>query len=192
MRTYYIYIQRAKLINSHMEYCEYMWLPFELFDCVTGTKELYDVFKDRIKFNSIGGLQFNNSLSYNAERFCKPFDYYMIWENKPKCSRFVIVDDKGVIRDFYELTHKYKKKSKYCCGHKYNAYQERQVNNASEKRKILTPEEIREVKDKYGITLLPIKPKRKVFCYYGIYDCKKYSKGWKQQTKRKKQYKVKG
>ena len=166
MRTYYIYIQRAKLLNSHIKYSEYMWMPFEPFGYVIGTKELYNVFKDRRKFNLIGGLHFHNSLSYNAEHFYKQSEYYMIWENKPKYSRFVIMDDRGVIRDFYELTYKYRKKPKHLLGYRHNSYQVRLVDNASEKRKILTPEEIREVKDEYGITLLPIKPKRKVFNYY--------------------------
>ena len=50
----------------------------------------------------------------------------------------------------------------------------------------LTPEEIKEIKYEYGITLKPIKPKRKTDSWDHVRGSK--VSGWKMQSKRKKQW----
>ena len=93
--------------------------------------------------------------------------------------RYLIMDDYGNVRDFHQLTKKYKKKY-YRTYHKHHGW------TVPDQRKSITPEEIVEVRNEYGITLKPIKPKRKI----DPWDYEKESKvsGWKMQSKRRKQW----
>lgn len=183
MRIYYIYIQGSKLINVHTEYSLYKWLPFELLGCVEGTRELYNVFRG---YSPFWKPQFCDELLYDNQYF-KRYTSSNSFDGKQSLERFLIMDDGGIIRDFYELTNKYKKKRKIRW---HSAVQDHYVNNIGERRKDITPEEVREVKNEYGFTMLPVKPKRK-FTPWGIDTYNTYSKGWKDQTKRRKQYKIK-
>lgn len=160
MRTYYIYRQQSKLVDVHCEYSLYRWLPFEYVGYVEGTRELYEIFKHK----------------------------YFRGVLYPTCVNSFIYDTKGNIRDFHELTDRYKKKYRYISRH--NAYQAHWIHNMNELRQSITPIEIKEIKDEYGITLNPIKPNRKIdpWCFSEYH---KRSKGWKEQTKRKRQYKPK-
>ena len=60
--------------------------------------------------------------------------------------------------------------------------------SVADQRKSITPEEIVEVRNEYGITLKSIKSKRKI----DSWDYEKGSKvsGWKMQSKRRKQWKA--
>lgn len=180
MRTYFIYKQNAKIINTHIETFIYKWLPFEYIGYIEGTKELFNVFGSRMfKY------YFHDSFEYDVNPFeRRVYPFSLSREYKP-IERYLIVDDSGNIRDFHELTKQYKKKRKTWRG---RAYQCRHAHNISEKRNSIPPSEIKEYKDEYGITFRLKKPKR---CYdsWCTYRCKKVSKGWKRQSKRRKQYK---
>lgn len=186
MRTYYIYRQQSKLVDVHCEYSLYRWLPFEYVGYVEGTRELYEIFK-RKYFRGVLYPTCVNSFVYDTKLFKRKFSFWDVHNSEP-LTRFIIVDDKGNIRDFHELTDKYKKKYRYISRH--NAYQAHWIHNMNELRQSITPMEIKEIKDEYGITLNPIKPNRKTdpWCFSEYH---KRSKGWKEQTKRKRQYKPK-
>lgn len=181
MRRYYIYKQQAKIVNTHIETFIYKWLPFEYVGYVDGTKELFNIFGRRIY-----KYYFHDSFTYDFNTFEKrAYPFSMPKEYKPT-ERFLIMDDGGNIRDFYELTQRHKKKYRYQSRHQ--AYQYHYARNIQEQRCSVTPDEIKECKELYGITLLPLKPKR----YYDSLDLcgsKTISKGWKTQSKRKRQYK---
>ena len=100
--------------------------------------------------------------------------------------RYLIMDDYGNVRDFHQLTKKYKKKY-YRTYHKHHGWNIHCASTVPDQRKSITPEEIVEGKNEYGITLKPIKPKRKI----DFWDYEKGSKvsGWKMQSKRRKQWK---
>ena len=187
MRKYYIFRQRAAYlytVNDYNSYYNlsfyYKWLPFECLGYVEGIKELYITFKKQqwLKFNT----QFVKTFIYDTEPFLLSF-------NEPR-ERFLILDDSSNIRDFYKLTEKYRKKKKSVL-HKHQAYQHHSIHIANEKRKSLSPAEIDEVKEVYGITLQPINPKRKIDLWDYTYRIHKKGKGWKDQTKRTHQYKDK-
>lgn len=95
------------------------------------------------------------------------------------------MDDYGNVRDFHQLTKKYKKKY-YRTYHKHHGWNIHWVSTVPDQRKSITPEEIVEVRNEYGIILKPIKPKRKI----DPWDYEKESKvsGWKMQSKRRKQW----
>lgn len=101
--------------------------------------------------------------------------------------RYLIIDDHGNVRDFHQLTKKYKKKIIIHYGTRGGGWSNHYANLTSDQRKSITPEEIRDIKDEYGITLKPIKPKRKT----DSWDHERGLKvsGWKMQSKRKKQWK---
>lgn len=188
MRTYYIYKQRAKLVNVHCDYSVYRWLPFEYIGYVQGTRELYEVFRSR-RFGSWLTISFHNSFTYDTKYFKRQFHFsWLSLDKETPIERFVIADDHGRVRDYYELTSRYKKHRR---GWKHGAYQEHWGSTILEMRQTITPEEIREIKDEYGIALRPCHPKRKRDPWEDA-NCHRVSKGWKAQSKRRKQYKVRG
>lgn len=71
--------------------------------------------------------------------------------------------------------------------HKHHGWNTHWASTVPDQRKSITPEEIVEVRNEYGITLKSIKPKRKI----DPWDYEKESKvsGWKMQSKRRKQWK---
>lgn len=188
MRDYNIYRQRAKFVNIHLGYLWWKWLPFEYICTVTGTKELNALFHNP-NFCKRWGIAFHDSFTYDEKPFKqgKSWDFWDISASNPT-ERFLIVDDKGNPRNYYQLTDKYKKRYYHICWRR--PYQHHCFHNVSEQRKSITPDEVQEIKDKYGINILPIKPKRN----RNPWDnerCHAFSRGWKAQTKRRKQYKPK-
>mgnify|MGYP000040668429 FL=1 len=99
--------------------------------------------------------------------------------------RYLIIDDHGNVRDFHQLTKKYKKKY-YRTYHKHHGWNIHRASTEPDQRKSITPEEIKEIKYEYGITLKPIKPKRKTDSWDHVRGSK--VSGWKMQSKRKKQW----
>lgn len=187
MRDYHIYRQTAKYVNAYTNYSLLRWLPFKYVCTVSGTKELFRLFNNR-GFCDRWSLSFHNSFTYNSKVFKGTgISFWNIYEEKMP-ERFLIVDDRGKVRDYYELTGRYGKKNRF--SYRHRPYQYRCFSNASEKRKSVTPSEVREIKDEYGITMLPIKPKRNR-SPWDYERCSAISRGWKKQTKRRKQYKVK-
>lgn len=176
MRNYHIYIQRTKIVERHCYYAKHKWMPWEYLGYVNGTKELYICFKR--KYNK----KFYDKFNYFEDEYMyESFDIF-----PHEYHRYLIIDEKGVVRDFYELTGRYKKKKIYYYGNGCAGWNEHWMRLASDQRKSVTPEEIRDIKDEYGISLKSIKPKRNMWDY----KCNKIS-GWKMQSKRRKQWKEK-
>lgn len=71
-------------------------------------------------------------------------------------------------------------------GRKHSAYRWRHPNNHGEQKQSVTPQEIKEVSDEYGIHLKPIKVKRKLDGWDMEYQTK-IQRSWKRY--RKHQYK---
>lgn len=185
MREYRIYMQRTKPVEYHYNYLTYRWLPWEYVGHVEGTKELYTYFKSKFPY-SIKSINFYHSFDYFEDEYFKntnKWDFSYHWSHE--YHRYLIADDNGNVRDFHQLTKKYKKKY-YRTYHKHHGWNIHWASTVPDQRKSITPEEITEVKNEYGITLKPIKPKRKI----DSWDYEKESKvsGWKMQSKRKKQW----
>lgn len=190
MREYHIYMQRTKRVEWHCDYNIYKWLPWEYIGYVEGTKELYTYFKSKFPY-SINSIDFYNSFNYfDDEYFRRDNDCWNSMLNYCReHHRYLIIDDHGNVRDFRQLTKKYKKKTIIHYGTRGGGWSSHCANLTSDQRKSITPEEIVEVRNEYGITLKPIKPKRKI----DSWDYEKGSKvsGWKMQSKRRKQWRSK-
>lgn len=187
MRIYHIYKQRAKAVEIHSQWMNYRWLPYEYIGYVVGTKELYRVMQSR-KFRGLRSEPpMHNSLYYSTELFRREFKWSFYSGELPVIKRFLILDDKGRVRDYHELTHKYKKKHR---GYPHHSWQDNNCRYVGDRRKSITPEEINEIKNEYGISMRPIKPKRNLD-RWNMSECHKVSCGWKKQSKRRKQWKVK-
>ena len=186
MREYHIYMQRTKRTEWHCDYSIYKWLPWDYVGYVEGTKELYTYFKSKFPY-SMRSINFYHSFNYFDDEYskiknnCDDYGYTIL-----KYYRYLIVDEQGNVRDFHQLTKKYKKKY-YRTYHKHHGWNIHYASTVPDQRKSITPEEIVEVKNEYGITLKPIKPKRKT----DSWDHERGSKvsGWKMQSKRRKQWK---
>lgn len=189
MRKYHIYMQRTKCVEAHFKYITYRWLPWEYIGCITGTKELYRYFKLKFPY-SMSSINFYHSFNYLDDEY---FEVANSWEFMCMCPheyyRYLIVDDHGHARDFYQLTAQYKKKKIWHYGTRGGGWQEHWSKLVSDQRKSITQEEINEIKYEYGITLKSIKPKRNL----NAYDHERASKvsGWKMQSKRKRQWRAK-
>lgn len=179
MRRYHIYIQRTKVVEYHCEWAKYKWLPWEYLGYLTGTKEVYTYFKRKY------GKQFYNKFDYFEDEYMYAgCDFMMTTEYH----RYLIMDDGGIIRDFHRLTDQHKKKKPYHYGTRGVGWCIHWAKLTSDQRKSITPNEIKEIKDKYGITLKSIKPKRNIDSYYHERDYK--ISGWKMQSKRRKQWRT--
>lgn len=189
MREYHIYMQRTKCTECYFKRITYKWLPWEYVGYAEGTKELYTYFKSKFPY-SINSIDFYNSFNYfDDEYFRRDNDCWNSMLNYCReYHRYLIIDDYGNVRDFHQLTKKYKKKTIIHYGTRGGGWSSHCANLTSDQRKSITPEEIVEVKNEYGITLKPIKPKRKI----DFWDYEKGSKvsGWKMQSKRRKQWKA--
>lgn len=179
MRRYHIYIQRTKVVEYHCEWAKYKWLPWEYLGYLTGTKEVYTYFKRKY------GKQFYNKFNYFEDEYMYDSSDFMMTR---EYHRYLIMDDKGIVRDFHKLTDQYKKNRICHYGTRGGGWHTHLVNLVSDQRKSITPEEIRNIKNEYGISLKPIKSKRNInqWHYKGI----KIS-GWKMQSKRRKQWRAK-
>ncbi len=186
MREYHIYMQRTKRVEWHCDYNIYKWLPWEYIGYVEGTKELYTYFKSKFPY-SMRSINFYHSFNYFDDEYSKIKNNYNDYGYTiHEYHRYLIMDDYGNVRDFHQLTKKYKKKY-YRTYHKHHGWNIHWASTVPDQRKSITPEEIVEVRNEYGITLKPIKPKRKI----DPWDYEKGSKvsGWKMQSKRRKQWK---
>lgn len=184
MREYHIYMQRTKRVEWHCDYNIYKWLPWEYIGHVEGTKELYTYFKSKFPY-SMRSINFYHSFNYFDDEYSKIKNNYNDYGYTiHEYHRYLIVDDHGNVRDFHQLTKKYKKKY-YRTYHKHHGWN---IHWASpDQRKSITPEEIVEVRNEYGITLKPIKSKRKTDSWDYVRGLK--VSGWKMQSKRRKQWK---
>lgn len=185
MREYRIYMQRTKRVEWHCDYNIYKWLPWEHVDYVVGTRNLYKYFKHKFKY-SMQSINFYNSFNYFDDEYSKIKNSYEDYGYTIReYHRYLIMDDHGSVRDFHQLTKKYKKKY-YRTYHKHHGWNIHQASTESDQRKSITPEEIKDIKYEYGIMLKPIKPKRKTDSWDHVRGSK--VSGWKMQSKRKKQW----
>lgn len=186
MRAYHIYRQVAQIKDAHGYSAIYKWMPHEYIGFVYGTKNLKNYFDSMGRF---ARRSFSTRFLTGTFKRSLP-TYYSFFDcdndAEYNLTTYIIIDDKGNFRDYNELVQKYKKR--YCCGHN-GAYQYRVRGNIMrDHRRSVTPEEINEMEEEYGITLSPIKPKRNINPW-DLSECVKCSKGWKAQSKRKRQYK---
>lgn len=172
MRYYYIYKSISKFIESKNLYKQ---LPFEYIGYVHGTKTLYDLWK--------------RGLPWDRPVFCNSFGNGEPVFLRNPCDKYIILDEKGRIRDFHELTDRHIPSYQFNhSGHRAPRQDHYGPTTIPEMSQTITPEEIREIKDEYGITLRPCHPKR-THDSWGESCFHKISKGWKKQSKRKHQYK---
>lgn len=164
-------------------------MPYEYIGCVTGTKELYIVMRRFLYgFPHYNKIETAKSFNYSTEVFRKQHGYtlsdifYYDFRERILTERYAIVDDKGNFRDYYSLVEKYRKRHKY--GHYKYAVQVRMPKYVSELRNSITPEESRELKENYGYTL----PSKTVNSW-DVSSHYKISRCWKDQRKRKHQWK---
>ena len=179
MRKYYVYYQKSS--NHSGEYFHTKrWHPWQLVDIAEGTKQLYELFHDREK-----------------RIFLRPLNFVMRWnagnifleKEGVEEGRFLIIDDKNRFRDYWKLTSRYRKDRKR--HFKRHPYQMRSIHIANDKRQSLTPQELRDIREEYRLYLPEIKSKRKIYPdydYWYIGRVSRKSKSWKDQSKRKRQY----
>lgn len=185
MREYHIYMQRTKCVEGHFKWIIYKWLPWEYVGYVEGTKELYTYFKSKFPY-SMRSINFYHSFNYFDDEYLKIDNNWDFMIRTHEYHRYLIIDNYGNVRDFYQLTKKYKKKY-YRTYHKHHGWNIHWASTVPDQRKSITPEEIVEVRNEYGITLKPIKPKRKTDSWDHVRGLK--VSGWKMQSKRRKQWK---
>lgn len=185
MREYHIYMQRTKRVEWHCDYNIYKWLPWEYIGHVEGTKELYTYFKTKFPY-SMRSINLYHSFNYFDDEYLKIDNNCDFMIRIHEYHRYLIIDNYGNVRDFYQLTKKYKKKY-YRTYHKHHGWNIHWASTVPDQRKSITPEEIVEVRNEYGITLKPIKPKRKTDSWDHVRGLK--VSGWKMQSKRRKQWK---
>lgn len=186
MRIYHIYMQRTKCAECHLNYIIYRWLPWEYVGYVEGTKELYTCFKSKFPY-SMRSINFYHSFNYFDDEYLKIDNNWDFMCTCPReYHRYLIIDDHGNVRDFHQLTKKYKKKY-YRTYHKHHGWNIHRASTEPDQRKSITPEEIKDIKYEYGIMLKPIKPKRKTDSWDNVRGSK--VSGWKMQSKRRKQWK---
>lgn len=189
MRKYHIYMQRTKPTECHCKYTIYRWLPWEYIGYIEGTKELYTYFKSKFPY-SMRSINFYHSFNYfEDEYFDADNSWDFIYFQTHEYHRYLIVDDHGNVRDFHQLTDQYKRQQQWHYGTRGGGWRRRWSKLTSDQRKSITPEEVDEIKYEYGITLKSIKPKRNL----NAFDHERASKvsGWKMQSKRRRQWKVK-
>lgn len=185
MREYHIYMQRTKRTEWHCDYSIYKWLPWEYVGYVEGTKELYTYFKLKFPY-SMRSINLYHSFNYFDDEYLKIDNNWDFMCTCPReYHRYLIMDNYGNVRDFYQLTKKYKKKY-YRTYHKHHGWNIHWASTVPDQRKSITPEEIVEIRNEYGITLKPIKPKRKTDSWDHVRGLK--VSGWKMQSKRRKQW----
>lgn len=198
MKRYYIYMQKALVLKTDIEYVDLfgcgqmyerplrytcIWSPFECLEYVEGTKELYAYLG-----NDRHGLV-RHSFNFTHESFTVDAGSFITGHFKAPESimkRYVIIDESGRIRNYQELIRNVRKSGNRHRNHR--AYQYRYAEIASELRQSLTPEEIREYRDSLGILMESFKPKRKQIDWWNTEGCRKVSRCWKDQSKRRHQY----
>lgn len=181
MRDYTVYSQEAVCVYVAKYWCGWKWLPFRMVGVAHGTRGLLElVSKER------RGIEFVNSFLYDTSMFVREDDIYNVFVYNTPPIRYIVVDDKGNIRDYRSLISRYDERSK--TRHTYNT-RESMVRNTQEYRKCITGDDIREVKSGYGITLNPIRPKRKSIKCNG-YSSSRFQRSWKSQRKSRRQNKM--
>lgn len=175
MKRYDIYAMKVDyeyIDDTHVIFTE---SPFVCLGYLEGAQAVYEYLKYK---TVVTGPHFHDKDVVNRKVYTtgETTRYY-----------YYIEDEKGRLRDFKELTYNAKKS---CQTHKHH----RQVNkwhganNHQEQRQAISPQDVKETANEYNIHLCPIKKKR-VFDAWDSDGYFKISKSWKDQTRRKRQYK---
>lgn len=195
MRRYYIYRAEPHSVKKvKKEDKEFSWLsqgyslyeygPYQLLGYIDGTRALYDYL----------GPWADTDMSFNALEG-KSFKSY--W-SKP---RYIIMDDRGRIRDYDELSlgirnkrhrpvYQYRYDPVPGCGKGHNTRIFRNPHTAAWKRKQVSDNEIRNLRDEYPFARVHVKRDKRNHLPDSWDDIGfSKSKSWKDCTKRKHQYK---
>ena len=133
MREYRIYMQRTKCAEGHSKWIVYKWLPWEYVGCVEGTKELYTYFKLKFPY-SMRSINFYHSFNYFDDEYLKIDNNWDFMICTHEYHRYLIIDDHGNVRDFHQLTKKYKKKY-YRTYHKHHGWNIHRASTEPDQRK---------------------------------------------------------
>lgn len=192
LRYYYIYCARAhRKWSGKFEKAKFkVWYSgYECLGYIYGTQALFDlIYYSNVREQDIK-QSFKLPKNKEANAFCPVIH-----------DHFIIIDDSGKIRtDFDQLFQnvKYPKQSyqrsvinRQGKGY-FPPFQYHYSHTTQEKRHSLTPEESRDIKEKYGFLIPCLKPKRKYLNSYNTYKYKRIGRSWKKHTKRKHQWKTK-
>lgn len=195
MRRYYIYrqmlilksVKSPKIPNHRPENTPYadnpqfmtiyihQWSPYECIGGIDGIRGVRDLF-----FRCQYGWRrcpydIQDSFQYNTGLIPLPY--------RDRRSRYVITDDSGNVRNISEFLPEIKE-SKF----NNSPVQKHWGSNANEMRQTVTPQEIRELQEQYGIRVKPVKEKRRFIDYWSTCNWHRKGRSWKEQTKRKHQY----
>ena len=172
MRRYYVYKQNVNWIGYYKNQLNiYQLENWKYLGYALNTQEIYDcIGENNILVNSFELEHVGNEL------------YSPKWIKY----RIAIIDDKNRFRTEEDLYRNVKKKFGQRQERKHSNHRWRHPNNHSEQRQSITPQEIKEISDEYGIHLKPIKVKRKLDGWDMEYQTK-MQRSWKRY--RRYQYK---
>ncbi|MCR1959894.1 hypothetical protein CWE04_11260 [Thomasclavelia cocleata] len=171
MQRYYVYKQEIKWVDSNKDGSVYHLSGWTYLGYVEGAQGVYDY---------LGEI-----------KLAKCFDYERVntkirtWRFLVSC-RYIVTDKKGRIRTKDELYKNVKRKFGCRQNRKHSGHRWRYPNNHSEQIHSITPQEIKEISDEYGIHLKQIKVKRKLDGLAMEYQTK-MQRSWKRY--RRYQYK---
>lgn len=181
MRKYYIYKQECRILEikedifysiPYNRRYKIIYEDFKYFKCLIGAQAVYDFLLRAIIVTDF---------DCDKGPFWTDFLY----------SRYIIIDDKNRIRDFKELTKNVNHHTNR--RHSWHPYQSRHsFKIRNELKQTLTKEDI-DLCREYGVNIKPIRDKRKQL--YNSYDWyawerpSRKGRSWKEQSKRKHQWK---
>lgn len=171
MRRYYVYKQEIKWVDRNKDGTVYHLSDWICLGYVETAQGVYDY---------LGEIKLANSFDYDQVN-TKIQTWRFLLSN-----RYIVTNEKGQIRINDELYKNVKKKFGRRQGRKHSNYRWRHPNNHSEQTNTITPQEIKEISNEYGIHLKQIKTKRKFNGWTMEYQTK-MQRSWKRY--RKHQYK---
>lgn len=182
MRKYKVYKQTSKLLYVCTNWSAWKYLPYEYICTVSGTKELYNLFSPK----SNKKIEFRNTFLYSNEWVHMSEVGFGILEYNEPPDRYVIVDDKGRIRDYYELVGRYLFSGRNTT-RKIRGSLGCKVYGNKEKRMGMLPDDVKYIEDEYGISISNPRKKR-VLKFCDEYTERQCQRSWKYQSKKRRQY----
>lgn len=182
MRKYKVYKQTAKLLYVCTNWSSWRYLPYEYICTVSGTKKLCNLFLPKLNKK----IEFRNTFLYSDEWVHMSEVGFGILEYNEPPDRYVIVDDKGRIRDYYELVDRYLFFGRNTT-RRVNSPIGCKIYGNKEERMGMLPDDVRYIKDEYGISILSPRRKR-VSKFCDEYKGRQCHRSWKYQSKKRRQY----
>ena len=184
MKEYFIYIQKTRVLSENEKGIYYIYESPCLINIVTGSKNLYLFFKN--KYNISINKDFQKGIVFKEKRQLEPIEkefgflgYPLV--NPPK-EIYQIKNKNNELIDYKEITKKYQKRNSY---HKSkNGYFYSKGSNIADRRKNLTPEEFKEIKNLYHITIKD----SPIINPWIEEKITKIERNWKTQIKKRKRY----